>query len=304
MPTRVPTPRFLLIALPIIIAIALSARTTDADEPPEPPQRWAVVIVGLPGDEEHVSLFEETSTTWTKWLEESLHVAPERLFVFSGEARDGLPANRRAATRESLAKTFEELAGKIRERDSLWVLALGHGHYDGRRAWLHVPGPDPEAADLARWLNALRCREQIVWLTQASSGWWMKPLARAGRIVLTATDADQEENETEFPHALATVMSAPPASLNLNADRQVSLVELFRAAVKATEARFASDERLVTEHAQLDDDANGQGTESEQLADENAAKPQAEAKSTPSPTNRPKDGREAANINLIDLPPT
>jgi len=290
-------PKILTMA-PFVLALLIIGVPDLASIRADEPKRWAVVIVGLPGDDEHGPLFEATTATWTKWLEASLHVAPERLLILSGPA-----ANQRPATRDSLAKTFEELAGRIGERDSLWVMVLGHGHDDGRRAWLHVPGPDPETADLTRWLNEVRCREQIVWLTQASSGRWIKPLAKAGRIVITATDVEQEENETEFPHALATAMKASPDSLDLNADRRVSLAELFRAAVKATNARFASDERVATEHAQLDDDANGQGTEADQLVDESVPEPPADGQPTPNKTDRPKDGREAAKVILLSLPP-
>lgn len=293
--------RHLLVAAALLAIHVATARPGRTEEPPTTPQRWAVVVAGLPGDEEYAASFNEITAAWTNWLTLSLKVAPERLLVLSGKAADAEMPQRRSATRESLAQTFQKLAEKIPARDSLWVLVLGHGHYDGQRAWLHVPGPDPDIADWARWLNALRCREQIIWLTQTSSGWWQKPLAKPGRIVITATEADHEENETEFPHALTTVFHAPPKSLDLNSDRHVSLAELFRATVKETNARFAGDQRVPTEHAQLDDDANGQGTESDQLADENATASPLAKSAKPAKPERPRDGREAANIIVLDV---
>src|SRR5437868_2422887 len=35
-------------------------------------ERWAVIVVGLPGDEEHGTLFRETADAWEKWLTKTL----------------------------------------------------------------------------------------------------------------------------------------------------------------------------------------------------------------------------------------
>lgn len=292
-----------LTCLVIATAFASAARLLRADDEVEAPRRWCVIVVGLPGDEEHAPLFRETTAAWQEWLTGTLKVAPENLRVVSAAVpkaeADSAPA---AASRDELAKTFTELSEKIAPRDSFWLLVLGHGHYDGKRAWLHVPGPDPDAAQFAEWLNKLRCRQQTVWLTQTCSGWWLKPLAKPGRIVITATAAEQEENETEFPHALATLLRRPLADLDLNHDRSVTLAELFRGAVRETSARFEKDKRLPTEHAQLDDDADGLGTEAEQLADENAPRPAVPTAKPASPRERARDGREAANVQLLEVP--
>jgi len=41
----------------------------------------------------------------------------------------------------------------------------------------------------------------VIWLRHANFGLVVKPLSKPGRIVIAATAADDESNETEFPSA-------------------------------------------------------------------------------------------------------
>ena len=89
----------------------------------------------------------------------------------------------------------------------------------------------------------------------------MKLLSKPGRVVIAATEADAEVNETEFPYALAKVLEGSAKDNDADSDGQVSLAELFPKVVAATNERFTMDKRLPTEHAQLDDDGDGRGSE-------------------------------------------
>jgi hypothetical protein len=86
-------------------------------------------------------------------------------------------------------------------------------------------------------------------------------LSQPGRIVIAATEAADESNETEFPHGLATTTALPFARLDADKDQRVSVGELFSAVVAEVERRFKSDNRIATEHAQLDDNGDGRGSE-------------------------------------------
>src|SRR5262249_20070278 len=144
-----------------------------------------------------------------------------RLPAVSAE-KDEAPAR---LTADTIRTTFADLSKKLQADDALWVFTLGHGNYDGKHAWFHVAGRDPAEEDFGRWLSEVRCREQVIWLTQSNSGWFVKPLSKAGRIVIAATAADDESNETEFPHALATVAEQPPETIDADRDGKVSVVE-------------------------------------------------------------------------------
>jgi hypothetical protein len=231
--------------------------SVNLQEPPaEKPagERWAVIIVGIPGDEQHEKLFDKTAEAWQEWLTGPLGFSDEHVLLLNGAAAPG-------TTADAIRTTFADLAKKLQPADALWVFTLGHGNYDGKRAWFHVAGRDPSNEDFGRWLGEIRCREQVFWLTHASSGWFVKPLSKPGRIVIAATAADDESNETEFPEALATIAGKPVAALDADADGNVSVAELFAALCAEVVLRFKSDNRLPTEHAQLDDNGDGKGSE-------------------------------------------
>lgn len=231
---------------------------------------WAVICVGLPGDTEYEEAFRGTANLLQSWLVQTLRFPPEQVIRLpaqeltqaQSDAR-GLPANSVTSplTAERLRVALSDVSSKLMPEDSLWIITLGHGNHDGRQAWFHLAGKDPSAEDFGKWLNDVRCREQIVWLTHSSSGWFIKPLSRPGRIVISATAADDESNATEFPHAFAAVIQRPLLSLDTNQDGALSIVELLNAIAQEVDRRFKSDNRLPTEHSQLDDNGDGLGTE-------------------------------------------
>ena len=219
-------------------------------------QKWAVILVGIPGDEDHAVTFRTTADQIQRWLIESLQFPSRNVLRLPTSA-----LNAPNVTADQIHTTFTDLGQNLQVDDSLWIFSLGHGHYDGKRAWFHVAGRDPSSEDFGRWLSNVECREQVIWLMQPSSGWFVKPLSRPGRIVVAATAADEEANETEFASAFATVAMLPPEDLDTNHDMSVSVSELYSAVVREVLQRFKSDNRLPTEHAQLDDSGDGIGTE-------------------------------------------
>jgi hypothetical protein len=239
---------------------------TDDNAAPEKKEgrRWAVILVGIPGDDAHAALFRKTADAWQEWLTESLQFPAGQVLRLPAELGDKQAetgTTEAALTAEAIRTTFADLNKKLGPDDTLWVFTLGHGNYDGKHAWFHVAGRDPSDEDFGRWLSDVRCREQVIWLTHANSGWFVKPLSKPGRIVIAATAADDESNETEFPQALATVISRPLKALDAHQDGRLSVAELFLMVVQEVGNRFNSDKRLPTEHAQLDDDGDGKGSE-------------------------------------------
>jgi hypothetical protein len=140
----------------------------------------------------------------------------------------------------------------------------------------------------------MECREQVFWMTHTCSGWFLRPLSRKGRIVITATEADNEFNETEFPDSLADICQRGAEAVDQDGDGQVSLAELFVMVAGDVDARYAADDRAPTEHAQLDDDGDGRGTEADKLADPSAATPS----DASIPLSLRRDGETASRVVL------
>jgi len=254
---------FTLVALGILSLCGVPAGAQEA-----PGTRRALIVCGLVGDAEHRKLFAETVEKLYNGLTTRLDFAAEDVAVlFSDETTDqdgpALKANRGAATRERLAETAAALAQAIQPGDALWVFVLGHAHYDGRASWLNLPGPDMNPAELGKLFAAVRCREQAFFITTAASGFFLKPLSAPGRIVVVATEPALEVNETLFPHQLAKALAEPPpmADFDVDGDGLPTLLDAYLWAARETAQEYATSELLATEHALLDDDGDGRGTE-------------------------------------------
>ncbi len=228
--------------------------------------RRALIVCGLPGDDEHRKPFAATVEKLHKALTGRYGFAASEVMVRFGvksEPGDGpaLAGARGLSDREGIAADVEEMRKRLRPEDTLWVVVLGHAHYDGRHSHLNIPGPDLDERAFARLFDRLKSREQVFFITTPASGFFLKPLAATGRIVITATEADQEVNETLFPHALAETLANPSEGIDRDKDGRVSVFELYLAVVTAVMKQFAADENLPTEHAKLDDNGDGHGSE-------------------------------------------
>jgi hypothetical protein len=81
--------------------------------------------------------------------------------------------------------------------------------------------------------------------------------------VIVATEPDLEVNETLFPHKLAMALAEPPPILDFDVDGDglPTLLDAYLVAARETAKEYATGELLSTEHAMLDDNGDGRGTE-------------------------------------------
>ena len=244
---------------------AAVAQTPGAD----PAQiRRALIVCGLPGDAEHRQLFAETIETLHAALTSRHGFTAERIAtLFSGETTDmdgpALKSNRGPATREALAEAAASLEKEVGPDDALWVFVFGHAHFDGRASWLNLPGPDVNQTEFGKLFTGIRCREQAFFVTSPASGYFVKPLSAPGRVVIVATEADLEVNETLFPHKLVKLLAEPPAlaEFDIDGDGRATLVDAYLVAARDVAQEYASGELLATEHALIDDNGDGRATE-------------------------------------------
>jgi hypothetical protein len=290
-----------------------------ADEPrAHSGARRALLICGLPGDDDHRKLFAGCVEKLHKALTERCGFAASEILVrFGDTSRPGdgpaLAGARGLSDRAGITAAIDELRGGQQPDDTLWVIVLGHGHFDGRHSHLNIPGPDLDEREFARLFAGLKAREQVFWITTSASGFFLKPLAAAGRIVITATEPDQEVNETLFPLALADVLDAPPEGVDRDKDGRISVLELYLAIVADVLKRYVDAENLPTEHARLDDNGDGRGTELQEdylppeLLGRTAPGAASKAKPEVGPARAPQlkpdaDGARASKVQVAALP--
>ena len=263
----------------------------------------ALILCGLTGDAAHHKLYSETVTKLHEGLFKQFGFADVQV-LFGDESQDSdadviKSANR--ATREELEKSVTALQAKLQPDDALWVIVVGHSHYDGKHSWLNLPGPDIHQFDFAKLFQGISAAQQVFVLTTPTSGFYIKPLSAKGRVVISATETDWETNETEFPHELARVLSSPPETkeFDIDQDGAVTLFDLYVTVVRNLAQSYLERELLATEHPLLDDNGDGRGTEVQLdfLTEEQGGRAKPRKPSTSS-TVSTADGRVAKSISL------
>lgn len=215
------------------------------DGPPTAPTTVALVV-GAAGEPQYAEHFERWAERW-------------RAAASDGGARVVRVDEPSAAEGSDHERLRAFLAAQPAGGAApLWLVFLGHGTFDGERARFNLRGPDVRALEVAQWLEGVE-RPVAVVVCAASSGPFVNRLSRAGRTVVTATRSGSEVSFSWFGEHLSAALGDLEA--DLDADGQVSLLEAFRFASARTAEFYAGEARLATEHALIDDNGDGLGTQ-------------------------------------------
>jgi len=231
------------------LSLALSASPAIAGE------RYAVIISGAAGGEKYAA-------QQRKWRA-GLAVALKTAFTFD-EANvavfDEESLGSSQATADNLRKLFSDLRRRLTRDDTLLLVLLGHGTFDGADAKFNLVGPDLSAAEWKGLLDAIAGRLVIVNTTESSFP-FLEELSQRGRIVITATDSAQQRFATVFPEYFVQALGSPSSDLDKNG--RVSIWEAFAAASAGVKEYYDQRGQLSTERPLLDDDGDHVGREAE-----------------------------------------
>jgi hypothetical protein len=163
-----------------------------------------------------------------------------------------------AATRDAVVSGFESLHTRTKPADSVVVILVGHGSYDGEAYKLNLPGPDIDGEELGKLLAALPARSQLVVNATSASGAVLEKWAAEGRTLITATRSGFERNATRFAQHFAAALAAGSADINKNG--AITAQEAFDYASRSVADSFEKDGALATEHPQIAGGAAGRIT--------------------------------------------
>ena len=158
---------------------------------------------------------------------------------------------------EQIRTRFADLAKQAKPADSLVVMLIGHGTYDGHDYKFNIPGADLTATELAGLLDRVPAQRQLVVNMTSCSGGSIDELRRPNRIVIAATKTGSEKNATNFARYFAEALREPAADTDKN--ESISALEAFRYAQTKTTEFFDTQKRLATEHSVIEDTGKGSG---------------------------------------------
>ena len=218
-------------------------------------ERYAVIISGAAGGEKYAAQQQ-------KWRA-GLAVALKTTFAF-GDGNVAVLDEESRGTSRATADNLRTLLGDLRRRltrdDTLLLVLLGHGTFDGTDAKFNLVGPDLSAAGWKGLLDAIAGRLVIVNTTESSYP-FLEELSQRGRVVITATDSAAQRFATVFPEYFVQALGSPSSDLDKNG--RVSIWEAFAAASAGVKEYYDQRGQLSTERPLIDDDGDKAGREAE-----------------------------------------
>ncbi len=225
---------------------AENVQATDNTKP------TVILAVGAPGEEAYGKLFAEWAARW--------QAAAKRggaAFVVINDPSNTAEPKSDDADHVQLKAALDDLPRK--GHAPVWIVLIGHGTFDGQRAMFNLRGKDVSAEELNAWLKPVERPVAVINCASASAPFLVK-LAKSNRVVVTATRSGYELNFARFGEYLSQAVADEQNTADLDKDGQVSLLEAYLSASRATTEFYEADGRLVTEHALLDDNGDGKGT--------------------------------------------
>lgn len=251
----------------VTLAVALSGPValwaTAALVAPAPAgaqESHVLVVGGLGGNPEMGERFHRWGSRIVDASVERFGLLAENVTYLAPDPATDPDRIRGESTSENVEAAIRGIREGMAEGDRFLLVLIGHGSWDGEEFRLGLPGPDLTATDFATLLEGFPSGSVAVVNAASASGAVLPVLSSEGRIVITATASGRERNATEFGGFFTEALAADGA--DIDQDGTVSILEAFTFARTEVERHYEERNLLMTEHALLDDNGDGEGSES------------------------------------------
>ena len=217
-----------------------------------------LLVAGLGGTPEYTAAFHGWLSRFADAASEKYGVERGRI-VYLGERTELDPTLVSArSTAENIRSAFARLAVSMAAADELIVLLVGHGTFRNDEARFNIPGPDMTPGEFSFLLDGLGDRRVTFVNTASASGPFVEALSGPNRTIIAATRTGRERNVTRFGLHFVEAFAGEDADMDKNS--RVSMLEAFGYALREVEREYEGDNQLLTEHAVLDDNGDGEGS--------------------------------------------
>jgi len=235
-------------ALLVVAIAAATPRAAVADE------RYALIVSGVSGTEKFAASQKTWASSLQSMLQQRLGFGADRITVLS-EAGTGTSI----ANRENVTRALATLKSRVTADDTLLIVLMGHGTFDGTNAKFNLVGPD---MDTREWKAALDGNPaRLVFVNTTSSSFQFVPaLSGKNRIIIAATESAAQKYATLFPQYFIEALEQDAKADN-DKNGRLSVWEAFTYASQAVKQAFEKQGTLVTERSIIDDNGDGVGKE-------------------------------------------
>jgi hypothetical protein len=221
-------------------------------------QTHLLIVTGLGGERQYVDAFYQWGVTMFDAAHQRLGVPRANIqFLAENPARDQARISG-PSRRENVAQALKRIASAAAPGDQVLILLIGHGGGTGPESRVNLPGPDYTATEYAEMLAPFSEQRVGFVVAASASGDFLPVLSAKNRVIITATKTGFERNESMFGKFFVEAFATEGA--DTDKDGRVSLLEAFEYARASVQRAYEDDNRLLTEHAMLDDDGDAAGT--------------------------------------------
>ena len=222
-------------------------------------QTHALIVVGLGGNADYRDRFHNQAVALREAFTSKHGMLTEHV-TYLGERPESAPEIViDKSTRDNVLSYLSTIAQQMGSSDRLLVILIGHGTSDQAEARFNITGPDLAPSDLQMALTGFPTQTLALVHTGSASGGFLEPLSGPNRIIITATRTQRERNATEFAQFFVEAITGESA--DLDKDERVSLLEAYQYAREEVIRFYEDENEILTEHAVLDDNGDGTGSE-------------------------------------------
>lgn len=225
-------------------------------------ERYVVIVSGVSGGEKYAVQQEKWRSELVVFLTTNFAVSEANIVVLDAERQGSSQA-----TAQNVRRLFGDLRRRVTRDDTVMLVLLGHGTFDGTDAKFNLVGPDLSAAEWRAVLDGVTGRLIVVNTTESSFP-FLEELSRSGRVVITATDSAQQRFATVFPEYF--IRSLADLSSDLDKNGRISVWEAFASASARVKQHYEQRGQLSTERPLLDDNGDRVGREADAPGDDGA----------------------------------
>lgn len=239
----------------ILFHLMLVHAETSEDKEQDDEKPYVYVFCGIPGDEEHDELYNQRLDRLKRIFNQRYRLRDEHLKILYGH--DGMKYNG-PCTKNTVDQAFQDIKALARQDKKVLLFFLGHSNPTPKGSHFNIADSDITAMEMGEIFKDLQQPIAFIFTT-SSSGSFIRYLSKKGRVIITASNLKDKDNETLFPDAMLDALEHP--ELDINQDNHLSLDEFFIGCTSMVDISYLKINKLRHAHALLDGNGDGLGTE-------------------------------------------